>query len=89
MEAQTRIKDALKSQDPRIAVRALALALRTEGMKQAPMYRLFSSELERLAGEDPRYDIIADTMDQIWSGPWAKQAALFEQELTEDRLAAE
>jgi hypothetical protein len=70
-----RFEGALEVGSPATAVPELARGLRTEGMKQAPMCRLFSTELQRLSGDDPRYDAVADTMDLIWGGPWAKGAA--------------
>jgi hypothetical protein len=84
-----RLEGTLEAGSPATAVPELARALRTEGMKQAPMYRPFSTELQRPSGDDPRYDAVADTMDLIWGGPWAKGAALFDEELTDERLARE
>jgi hypothetical protein len=88
-EERRRLLEALDSADPASAVPALAHALRAEGMGQVAMYRLFSEQQQRLSGEDPRYDPVVDTMDLIWSGVWARSGALFDEELTDDRLRRE
>ena len=84
-----RLLDAIDAAEPHGAVRELARALRAEGTTQIAMYRLFSEQQQRLSGDDPRYDAIVDTMDLIWGGPWAKGWALFDDELTDGRLAQE
>lgn len=89
VDARKRLEEALGARDPAAAVHELARALRTEGMGQTPMYRLFSEQHRRISADDPRYDAIADTMDLIWGGPWATGAALFDEELTDERLANE
>jgi hypothetical protein len=81
--------EALNASDPSRRAYELARALRDEGMDQVAMYRLFSEQQDALSGDDPRYDAVVDTMDLIWGGAWAKGRRLFEQELTEDRLARE
>jgi hypothetical protein len=58
-------------------------------MGQVEMYRLFSEQLQRLSGDDPRYHAVADTMDLIWGGGWAKGNALDEHELSTERLERE
>jgi hypothetical protein len=55
-------------------------------MSQVNMYRLFAEQQQRLSGDDPRYDVVADAMDLIWGGPCAKGSALFGRELTDADL---
>ena len=91
--AQERLQAALGQANPAQTVLALALALahalKAEGMGQAAMYRVFQQQLELLDGNDTGCDALADTMDLIWGGGWAKGRALFEQELSAERLARE
>ncbi len=84
-----RLIAAMDSSDPMTAVLELAHTLRAEGMGQIAMFRLFSEQQQRLSGDDPRYDSIVDTMDLIWGGPWAKGRALFNEELSDERLKKE
>jgi hypothetical protein len=87
--AGRRLTEAMTAADPSSSVLQLARTLRDEGMGQVTMYRLFSEELHRLSGDDPRYDAIADTLDLIWGGPWAKGRALFNEELTSEHIDRE
>lgn len=80
---------ALNASHPYRSACELARSLRDQGMSQVALYRLFSERQRALSGDDPRYDAVVDTMDLIWGGPWAKGRGLFEEELTEDRLAKE
>jgi hypothetical protein len=57
-------------------------------MDQISLYRLFEFYLVGTDGGDPKYDAIADTMEMIYGGPWAKGRDLFDQELTEADLGA-
>ncbi len=86
-DERQRLTDAMGQPNPSAAVLELARRLREEGMDQVAMFRLFSEQQRQLSGDDPRYDAIVDTMDLIWGGPWAKGATLFDEELTNDRLA--
>jgi hypothetical protein len=81
-----RLVDAIDAVDSKNAVPALARAWRAEGMSQVNMYRLFAEQLQRLAGDDPRYDVVTETMDLIWGGSWAKGHALFDKEMTDADL---
>ena len=67
--------------NPADALYGLAVALRDEGMSQTDLYALFQKFQVQTSGEDPRYDAIADTMDVICGGPWARGRALFSTEL--------
>jgi hypothetical protein len=58
-------------------------------MGQVSMYRLYFEQQQLLAGDDPRYDAVVDTMDLIWRGGWAKGQDLFEEELNDGRLRPE
>ena len=82
-----RLEAALQSDAPAQAVAALAHALRDEGMGQATLYRLYLQAHQM--HNDKLYDALADTMDLIWGGGWAKGHALFDQALTQARLAQE
>ena len=88
-DPRTRLVEAMNADDAFTSVLSLARTLRDEGMAQVTMYRLFSEQQQRLSSDDPRYDAIVDTMDFIWGGPWAKGGALFDQELTDDRIERE
>ena len=74
---------------PAATLVALAQALRDEGMTQAALYRLFQAEHARSDLDEPRLEALAETMDLIWGGGWAKGHALFEQELSQERLDSE
>ncbi|RGE42681.1 hypothetical protein DZC30_16335 [Comamonas testosteroni] len=87
--AQERLQAALGQVNQAQAVLALAHVLKAESMGQVAMYRVFQQQLELLDGDDPGCDALADTMDLIWGGGWAKGRALFEQELSTERLARE
>ena len=58
-------------------------------MGQVAIYRLFSEQQQELSGDDPRCDAVVDTMELIWGGPWAKGHALFDEELSSDRIQRE
>jgi hypothetical protein len=85
-DERQRLAEAMGELDPAAAVLEFARRLRDEGMDQVTMFRLFSEQQRLLSGDDPRYDALVDTMDLIWGGPWAKGGALFDEELTNDRL---
>ncbi len=80
-----RFDEALAAANPTGALYDLAVALKTEGMGQLPMYRLFSIYQQKLDGDDPRYDAVLDNMDLIW-GWCAKGRAFFETELTAGKI---
>ena len=93
MTPSQRLQAALQSDSPAQAVLALARMLRDEGMPQVALYRLYLDALQRhnekASDNDTLYDALADTMDLIWGGGWAKGHALFDQALTQARLAQE
>ena len=80
-----RFETALRSAKPAEALYQLALALRDEGVSQLDLYLLFE-RFQILTPEGCDDDHITDTMDYIWSGPWAKGNGLFPEELTTVRL---
>ena len=87
-----RLQTALRPDQPAptaAALEKLAHALRDEGMSQAALYRLFQAEHARSDLDEPRLEALAGTMDLIWGGGWAKGHALFEQELSQERLDSE
>lgn len=84
-----RLQAALRPGQPAPTVAALeklAHALRDEGMSQVALYRLYQAEHARSDLDEPRLDALAETLDLIWGGGWAKGRALFEQELSQARL---
>ena len=87
-----RLQAALRPDQPPPTVATLvvlAQALRDEGMTQAALYRLYQAEHARSDLDDPHLEALAGTMDLIWGGGWAKGHALFEQELSQERLDSE
>ena len=87
-----RLQAALQPDQPAptaAALKKLAHALRDEGMSQAELYRLFQAEHARSDLDEPRLEALAETMDLIWGGGWAKGHALFAQELSQARLDSE
>ena len=91
MTPSHRLQAALQSQSqpPAQAVAALARALRDEGMPQVALYRLYQAAHVRSDLAEPQFDALADAMDLIWGGGWAKGHALFAQTLTQERLNRE
>jgi N-carbamoylputrescine amidase len=85
--AAHRFEAALADAQPYAALHALARALKAEGIDQVSIYRLFREYLVKTDSNDRRYDAIADNMDLIRGGPWAKGGALFERELTDADVA--
>ena len=84
-----RLQAALRPGQPAPTVAALeklAHALRDEGMSQVALYRLYLAEHARSDLDEPRLEALAETLDLIWGGGWAKGRALFEQELSQARL---
>lgn len=71
------------------AVLALARSLKDEGLGQVALYVLFQTQLQQTDDEGMRYDALTDTMDLIWGGGWAKGQALFNEELSQERLRCE
>jgi hypothetical protein len=83
-----RFEKALNGIPPAVTLHQLAIDLRDEGISQIEVYFLFSHFQERTSGEDPRYDAIVDTMDEIYGGPWAKRGGVFASSLTEQAIQA-
>ena len=89
MTPAQRLQAALQTEHPAQAVAALARTLRDEGMGQIALYRLYLAEHARSDLAEPQLDALADTMDLIWGGGWAKGQALYAQELSQTRLDQE
>jgi len=81
-----RFEEAFHSLNPPEELYRLAVSLRDEGVPQIDIYALFEQFQIATSGDDPRFDAIADTMDLIYAGPWAKGHGLFATELTEDQI---
>ncbi|WP_240154280.1 hypothetical protein [Comamonas sp. Tr-654] len=84
-----RLQAALRPDQPPPPLATLAQALRDEGMTQAALYRLFQTEHARSDLDELRLEALAEAMDLIWGGGWAKGHALFGQELSQERLDSE
>lgn len=52
-------------------------------MTQRELYELFETALRRTEADSPRYDALADALDLIHGGPWAKGRALYPEPLSE------
>lgn len=73
----------LLSQLSQAKVVSFAKDLRDKDMAQKDLHALFSNILVQLDGQDLKYDLVADALDQIVSGPWAKGKGLFPKALKE------
>lgn len=82
MTPRERLLAAMASEDHACDVPELAKALKAEGMGQRDLCHLFSAIQVELTGEEENYDSLVDTMDLIYSGPWAKGRGLFDTELS-------
>ena len=80
-DLNSRFLKALESHSHYDSLLAFAKELKTEGISQTEIYDLFAAHFKSLNNRDSRYDSIADIMDLIHSGPWAKGQALFDTEL--------
>jgi len=87
-EHQRRFEQALATEKPFENLCKLAVALRDEGVSQTDIYFLFEHHQEKISGEDPLYDAIVDTMDEIHGGPWAKGGGIFTTTLTDEVIRA-
>jgi hypothetical protein len=84
-----RLLAALDSERRYEALAQLARELRDEGMDQVSLYRMYSRALSAADSDEDRRDAIADVLDLIRGGPWAKGRELFDEELSEERLRSE
>jgi hypothetical protein len=82
-----RFELALGEPQPFQGLYQLAVALRDEGLAQIDVYTLFATCQARISGDDPLYDAVVDTMDEIHGGPWAKRGGLFPAVLTEEMIS--
>ncbi len=83
---QQRFDQALGEPQPFHSLYHLARALRDEGVAQIDVYSLFAIYQAKISGDDPLYDAVVDTMDEIHGGPWAKRGGLFPTVLTEEMI---
>lgn len=81
-----RLTIAMATDDHASAVFQLATSLGDEGLSQVDLYQLYSAALTMTDGDDPRYDSLADTLDLIWGGGWAKGRDLYPEEVTDAHL---
>ena len=81
-----RFEDALRGNDPAADLPVLAAALRDEGLPQIELYSLFERFYIAEPTDSPVYDHIADTMDLIYGGPWAKGRGLYPTELSSEKI---
>jgi hypothetical protein len=82
-----RFEQALGEPQPFQGLYQLAGILRDEGLAQIDVYSLFAIYQARISGDDPLYDAVVDTMDEIHGGPWAKRGGLFPTVLTEEMIS--
>lgn len=83
---EQRFDQALGGPQPFEGLYRLAGALRDEGAAQIEVYSLFATNQAKISGDDPLYDPVVDTMDEIHGGPWAKRGGLFPEVLTEEMI---
>jgi hypothetical protein len=81
-----RFEEALASAIPAVSLHALAQALHDEQVSQLDVYLLFSHFQSRMSSEDPKLDAVADTMDEIHGGPWAKQGGIWKGSELDDSM---
>jgi hypothetical protein len=81
-EHMQRFEEALQSESPGSQLWKLAHSLRDEGVSQLDLYLLYQHYHLLMQDDDPREDAIADTMDIIWGGGWAKGRELYPHELS-------
>ena len=83
-----RLLTALQAVSPDEAVRRLAEQLKSEGMTQLQLYRLYFRASRGFDRDDPRCEALYDTLDSIvgWCGPPAK---LFAHYLTNEEIESE
>ncbi|MCP4872229.1 MAG: hypothetical protein GY898_26295 [Proteobacteria bacterium] len=84
-----RVRQELARTPTADALGAAARELRDAGVGQALLYDGFTVVLVEAQDDEVHYDAIADTLDCIHSGPWAKGRALFAGDYEELRTAAE
>lgn len=84
---QQRFDQALGEPQPSQGLYQLVADLRDEGVAQIDVYSLFAINQEKISGDDPLYDAVVDTMDEIHGGPWAKRGGLFPTVLTEEMIS--
>jgi len=84
---QQRFEQALGESQPFQDLYQLAGTLRDEGVAQIDVYSLFASYQAKISGDDPLYDAVVDTMDEIHGGSWAKRGGLFPTVLTEEIIS--
>lgn len=84
---EQRFEEALGGPQPSQGLYQLAADLRDEGVSQTDVYSLFANYQARISGDDPLYDAVVDTMDEIHGGPWAKRGGLFPTVLTGEMIS--
>ena len=85
-----RFEEALHTERPFDSLHPLAVSLRDSGSSQFDVYLLFERFFILVRDASPKseqhYDAVADNMDLIWGGPWAKGGALYGAEIDEAAL---
>lgn len=81
-----RFEAAFCSKTPAEELHRFAVSLRDEGVAQIEVYMLFEHFQISTSADDPKYDAIADTMELIFGGPWAKGRDIFPKALTEEEI---
>ncbi len=81
-----RLDHALNAEEYEVAVHHLAEQLRDEGMSQVDLYLLYEVAFVACEDDNPRSDVLADTMDRIAGGSWANGRDLYPDELIEENI---
>jgi len=85
-----RFEEALHTECPYDSLYHLAVSLRDSGVSQFDLYLLFEHFFiqvrDAVLENEQRYDAVADNMDLIWGGPWAKDGALYGVEIDKTAL---
>ena len=82
-----KLKEILEGNNVKDQLMDFAERLRDSGMAQIELYNIFIRPFKTMYADDPRYDYLADTLELIYGGPWAKGHGLYNSQLNEDDLA--
>jgi len=55
-------------------------------LPQQEMYKLYADILTELSADDAKYDYVADCLDYVCSGAWAKGNEYYESEFEEEQI---
>jgi len=55
-------------------------------LPQPEMYKLYADILTELSADDAKYDYLADCLDYVCGGPWAKNDEYYESEFGGEQI---